>query len=73
MENVVIQTPVGEMTVVKNPDPDYPGVWVKVNGRDLVLVEYDKEADKHFARIWTKKRDEDGNDPIAKIDLESDE
>ena len=72
MEQLSVKTPVGEITVVENPDPNYPGVWVRVNGQDLILVDYDKELNSHFARIWTKKRDDEGQDPIAKIDLESD-
>ena len=72
MSSFNVKTPVGEISVVENPDPSYPGIWVKINGQDLILVDYDAENNTHFARVWTKKRDEEGKDPVAKIDLESD-
>lgn len=73
MEEFTVKTPVGEISVVENPDESYPGVWISVNGQDLVLVDYDEEKGTHFAHVWTKKRDDEGIDPIIKIDLENDE
>ena len=71
MEEVKVVTPAGEIKVVENPDSDYPGVWIQINGQDLVLVDYDEEEDTHFVRVWTKERDEKGIDPLVKIDIKS--
>ncbi|WP_456363694.1 hypothetical protein [Priestia aryabhattai] len=71
VEKLSVLTPVGEITVKENPDPEYPGVWIQVNGQELVLVDYSAEEKTHFVRVWTKKRDDEGDDYIAKIDLES--
>ena len=71
MKEIHVATPVGKISIAKNPDEDYPGVWIKINGQELMLVDYDKDEEAHFVRVWTKKRDEEGDDPIAKINLES--
>jgi len=47
-----IQTPKGTIQVLESADPDYPGVWIKVNDLEVVLVEYDPTMDKHIIRVW---------------------
>lgn len=73
MQKFSIKTPVGEISAIESPDPNYPGIWISVNGQELVLVDYDVMKNTHFARVWTKKRDEEGDDPIARIHLESED
>lgn len=71
MEQYSVKTPAGEITVMQHPDPNNPGIWIKVNGKELVLVDYDTETKTHNAHIWNKKRHEEGNDPIMEINLDS--
>lgn len=50
-----IDTPKGSIKVEGFPDGDYPGVYISVNGVQLVLVEFDKDEDKHAIRVWSHK------------------
>lgn len=50
-----VETPIGEITVDKASDPNYPGVYVSVNGVALVLVEYEAGSMQHVVRVWNHK------------------
>lgn len=54
-----IKTPIGEIEAKIFVDPDYPGIWIRVNGEDLVLVEYDQVKKKHVIRVWDDKNPDD--------------
>lgn len=56
-----VTTPKGEINVFKASDPNYPGVYVEINGVQLALVEYDESKKKHAVRIWSA--DDDEGDP----------
>lgn len=38
---MVVETPKGKIKEIKSSDPTYPGIWISVNGQELVLVEFD--------------------------------
>jgi hypothetical protein len=53
-----------EVSVKESTDTNYPGVFVSIGEKDLVLVEYDVEEDKHNIHVWDEN-DPDG-DPVYK-------
>lgn len=51
-ERIDVNTPIGTISATLSGDPEYPGVWVEVNGHELVLVEYDESVKRHVVRVW---------------------
>jgi hypothetical protein len=49
---MVIETPLGIIEAKESPDPTYPGIWISVNGTDVVLVEFDEDEQRHAVRVW---------------------
>lgn len=58
-EKMQIDTKGQRITVQPNPNPSYPGVWVKVGDKPLVLVEYDEMEEKNVIRVWSSEADTD--------------
>lgn len=50
-----VKTKIGNISVIEATDPTYPGVYIEVNGVQLVLVEYDNGEGKHVVRVWNHK------------------
>lgn len=67
---MIIATKTGQIEVIESPDPEFRGVWIRVDGQELVLVEYDHHRESNIARIWTKEKDNNGDDPVAVINLD---
>lgn len=54
IKTISIDTPLGNIKASNGQcDTDYPGIWVTVNGQELVHVEYDNDQDKHVIRAWS--------------------
>ena len=51
-----VDTPIGVIETKGSTDPSNPGIWISVNGEDLVLVEYDAAEEKHAVRVWNHKQ-----------------
>lgn len=56
---IVIPTPKGQIEVIERNHPTYPGVWIRVNGEDVVLVEHDDTIGKHVIRVWEEGEEEE--------------
>lgn len=65
-----VETPKGIIQVKESTDENYPGFYVSINGRELILVEYDSLKEKHVIHVWDEKDDID--DPIFNYVLEED-
>jgi hypothetical protein len=53
-----------EVSVKESTNPDYPGVFVSIGEKELVLVEYDVEEDKHNILVWDDNNPD--GDPVYK-------
>lgn len=58
INTIKVETPLGLIEVEKASDPDYPGVYVSINGVSLVLVEYDATRKEHIIRVWDQDEPE---------------
>ncbi len=52
-------TPEGEIAVIKTQDSTSPGIWISVNGEELVLVEFDSSCQQHAIRVWDSEKPDD--------------
>lgn len=53
-----IGMPSGLVEMYEATDPDYPGVWIDINGEQAALVEHDHLSGKPTVRVWNGE-DED--------------
>lgn len=52
-----VNTPIGSLEAIEVISSDEnPGIWIRVNGEDLVLVEYDITEGKHVIWVWNHKQ-----------------
>ncbi|KJD43999.1 hypothetical protein [Paenibacillus terrae] len=48
----IVETPIGKIEAQPASDHNYPGIYVSVNGTQLVLIEYDSIHEQHAVRVW---------------------
>jgi hypothetical protein len=64
MTKMMAQTKLGVLTCERSADPEYPGLFISWNERQLVLVDADGPQDGAMTvRVWQ----EEGMDPIATV------
>jgi len=49
---LTVHTPKGIIEVSQTGDPDYPGVIINVDGRDVSRIEYNKDTDTIRHYTW---------------------
>lgn len=54
-----IHTPKGTIHVKENVDPNYPGVWIEIDGEVIAVIDYDSEQDHLALRVWDHKKPDD--------------
>lgn len=59
-QDITVTTPLGSITATIGPDTSNPGLWIRINDQELVLVEYDQYEAKHVIRVWDSE-DEDAD------------
>lgn len=59
MSRTVLTTPAGPIGVTKTSDEAYPGFWISVNDKELILVEYDATIGKNVIRVWDGNSDQE--------------
>lgn len=50
--SLIVETPIGKIEAQPASDPNYPGIYVSVNGTQLVLIEYDSLNEQDAVRVW---------------------
>ena len=58
-----VETPIGTIEAKVSSDENYPGIWIKINGEGMVLVEFNPDIQQARALVWDP--DDPDNDPIA--------
>lgn len=58
-EYIEVQTEGGKITANVAADPSYPGIYLAIDGHELLLMEYDQAAESVILRAWSHK-DPDG-------------
>lgn len=54
----IIKTPKGIISIHPSSDPNYPGVYIDINGVQVALIEWDDTAQKHAVRVWDGKEED---------------
>lgn len=58
-QKISVDTPIGKIEAAVVNDPNYPGVWISINGVQLVLAEYELPTGKHRIRVWNNQNPDD--------------
>lgn len=62
-----VETPKGNIKCEESTDRNNPGIWVSVNGNELVLVEFDEVRGKHVIRVWDEENINDDYEYIKEL------
>lgn len=57
-KEMVIKTQVGEIKAVQGGDTEYPSVVISINGKELVVVEYNSIEENHAIMVWNSDTNE---------------
>jgi hypothetical protein len=58
VNSIEVNTPMGVLKAVISPDTEYPGIYISLDGKEFVLVEYERLKKEVRTVIW---RDGDFN------------
>ena len=61
MKEITVNTALGRIEAVESK-ADFPGIWIKINGQSVVLVEHDLIDDAFKARVWDDNHPDDEPD-----------
>lgn len=61
MKEITVNTALGRIEAVESK-ADFPGIWIKINGKAVVLVEHDLIDDTFKARVWDDNHPDDEPD-----------
>lgn len=60
-----VSTKYGEIQATASTDPDYPGIFIEMNGEQLALVEYSSSDNRVFLRTWKQGDQYQNGDPVS--------
>jgi len=61
-----------KIETVLSGDYNYPGLLIRVAGKELVLVEYSEDEKKHMIHVWDHETVDDGADEVYHQDIPDD-
>lgn len=57
-KEMVVKTQVGEIKVIQGGDTEYPSAVISINGKELVVVEYNNVDENHAIMVWNSDTNE---------------
>lgn len=53
-----IKTPSAVIKATAATDPEYPGIFIDIDDKQAVLVEFDSSRNKHVVRVWNHEEED---------------
>lgn len=61
MKEITVNTALGRIEAVESK-ADFPGIWIKIDGKEVALVEHDLLDDVFKVRVWDDNHPDDEPD-----------